>query len=845
MKNVLLSLPLFVCALPAAAREVAHDTSTPNSASAPSRAELRAAITASPLRFVPCTADSAYTFASQGLDYGVFLDGPDAAVVLRGAGEEPVTLRFTLRGASEDTLVTPELPLAGVSNVYRGTDAQTWRAGVPQFGRVRCAQVYSGIDLLYYGNQERLEYDFIVAPGADPRVITFELGGARALRVDARGDLVVETSAGDFVQHAPIAYQDIGDVRLPVAAAYEIDGTSVSFRLGAYDTQHTLVVDPVVTFSTFLGGSGADQAWDFDVDPAGNICVAGYTASANFPRTVPGTLNGFWDMFVAKFDPTGSTLIYSTFLSATGFSTSITEYATGIACDAAGNAYVTGRTNATDFPVLNARQPANAGNTDAVVLELDPAGQLVFSTYHGGSADENGRYDSIFRCGKIAVDADGFVYVTGSSSSPNFPLSTPIDGVVSGASCAGGCSDVFLTKFTPDGQSLVYSTFLGDTLPESPIGIVVDAQGAVYLGANDGSILLTKIAADGQSVLYTRSIQNGSDGGHSTLNAFDVDAFGRLALTGVTTSGAFPTTPGTWQPSYTGCFSGTCEEAFVMVLAPDNGPILASTYIGTPTYNDSGTAIRFDHNGDVVVALRARRDSGIWYGDLWKFDPTLTLQLAQLQICGRGETTDIFVDALNNVRVVGWVWSAPPPMPTAGAFQVTHGGNIDVFVSGYDMRIPPALSQIFCTGDGAVGVCPCGNQGALNHGCANSAFATGAALVATGVTSVSADSTRFDASNLTGPLCVFYQGPATQTPVPFDDGLHCVTGMLVRLRNKPVSAAATSYPGSGDLSISVRGAVPAAGGTYYYQAVYRNSVATFCTPATSNRTNAVALTWVP
>jgi hypothetical protein len=810
-------------------------------------ASIRAAIRATPLRFVPCAADSAFQFAAQGLDHGLFLDGANATIVLNGAESAPERVRFELSDACLGAVSVGEGALASTSHVYRGADPAQWRESVPNFARVRCADVYPGIDVVYYGSQDQLEYDFVLAPGADPCAIAFKLVGAQSARIDERGDLRVSTNGGELVQHAPIAYQDIASGRVSVAAQYELEETTVRFCIGAYDASAALVIDPVVTFSTFLGGSNADQAWDFDIDAQGNVCVAGYTASTNFPHTAAGSLNGFWDMYVAKFNATGTALIYSTFLSASGSGTSVTEFATGIACDALGNAYVTGRTNATDFPTLNARQPLNAGGTDAVVLKLDATGQLVFSTYHGGAGDENGRYDNTSRCGKIAVDSDRFVYVTGMTNSTNFPLASPLDAIVGGSSCVGGCTDIFVSKFTPDGQSLVFSTFIGDTLPEEPVGILVDASRDIYIGANQGSILFHKIAADGQSVVYTRTIQNGPDGGHSQLLAFDVDPLGRVVLTGLTTSGAFPTTPGTWQPTNTGCFSGTCEEAFVTLLAADNGPILASTYVGLPTYNEAGTAIRFDLNGDIVFALRSRRDSGPWFGELWKFDPTLTQQLAKFTICGSGEATDLFVDAANNVSVIGWVWNGSSPVSTPGAFQPAHGGNIDVFLSAFDMQSPPpgTPSVAFCFGDGSGTSCPCGNASPIGgeSGCLNS-LGLGGKLSSLGLASLAHDSLVLHGTQMPSSSALYFQG-TTQTAggagAAFGDGLRCAAGAVVRLSTKANAVGASMYPEPTDARISVRGSISGPG-VRTYQVWYRNAAA-FCTASTFNLTSGCQITW--
>ncbi|HXP86428.1 MAG TPA: SBBP repeat-containing protein [Bryobacteraceae bacterium] len=358
--------------------------------------------------------DAQAKFISRGNGYTLFLTGNEAVLALRrpsgkasggplqprearlpfrpSAGVEsqaPAVMRMKLVGANPGAKVrgTDELP--GKSNYFIGNDPTKWRTNVPSYAKVRYEGVYSGIDLVYYGNQRQLEYDFVVAPGADPKAIVLAVSGSSdgqsagwmPLRIDAQGDLVVRSDDGEVRFHKPVVYQPGADGRrVSVEGQYALDRKGgVSFEVARYDRSKPLVIDPVLAYSTYLGGSGnntggGDVGTGIAVDGAGNIYVAGYTRSTDFPTVnalqgAPGGppgLNPDWDAFVAKIKADGSALAYSTYLGGGDI-----DIANGIAVDSAGNAYVAGHTASTNFPTSNALQGASGGGGDAFVAGTD------------------------------------------------------------------------------------------------------------------------------------------------------------------------------------------------------------------------------------------------------------------------------------------------------------------------------------------------------------------------------------------------------------------------------------------------------------------------------------------
>jgi cysteine-rich repeat protein len=457
------------------------------------------------------------------------------------------------------------------------------------------------VDLLFHGsNQRQLEYDFLVSPGADPGRIRLGFEGASRPKLDGEGSLVLRTPEGELIERAPVAYQEIGRKRRPVAIRYAIERQrEVVFRVGAYDRNKPLIIDPVLQYSIFLGGTSGEYGMAIAVDGAGNAYVTGTTSSHDFPTLNPfqGSLAGYPgtvntnDAFVTKFNPDGS-LAYSTYLGGTS-----ADVGFGIAVDASGSAYVTGETSSSDFPTLNPFQAAMAGVNDAFVVKLSPSGDaLVYSTYLGGSLQDTAR--------GIAVDASGSAYVTGTVVSPDFPTVNALQ------TSRLGFSDAFVTKLAPGGAALAYSTYLGGGGSDGGTGIALGAVGNAHLvgetdssdfptvnpaqpsGGGDADAFVASLAASGTALVYSTYLGgNGPDRGA----AIAVDASGSAYVAGLTESPDFPTLHAL-QASLAGP-----RDAFVAKLSSSGSPLVYSTYLGGNSA-DHGAAIGVDSLGHAYVA---------------------------------------------------------------------------------------------------------------------------------------------------------------------------------------------------------------------------------------------------
>jgi len=659
--------------------------------------------------------DNQVRFLSRGGGYTLFLTSTQAVLALgkpqgnaAAAGEEPFTpappqtkeldhtiLRMWFVGGDPSPGITGIGQLPGSVNYFIGNDPSKWRANVPTYAGVRYKDVYPGIDVAFYGNERQLEYDFIVPPGSDPKTITLAFEGVDKLEVDGQGDLVLHMGGGEIRQHKPLVYQEVDGVRQEIQGGYVTkDKYQVGFELGAYDATTPLVIDPVLVYSTYLGGNEVFDPWgesgdvgeDIAVDAHGNAYVTGQTSSTDFPtlNALQPALAGDSDVFVAKLNPEGSALVYCTYLGGTE---EWVERGT-IAVDADGNAYVAGTTSSADFPTLNALQPALAGDSDAFVAKLGPTGALVYSTYLGGSADEHpGDNDS------IAVDADGNAYVAGGTSSGDFPttenaLKPPFVG------------DHFVAKLNPEGSALVYSTyFCGGS------GIALDADGDVYvMGGSDSPDLPTVNAlqpdyAGGTQDLYAAKLRLNPEGsevvyatylggsGYDEFTGMAVDDEGNAYVTGNTSSRDFPRV-NALQPDYAGGIS----DIFVAKLNPQGSALVYSTYLGGSCY-DEGGGIDVDNEGNAYVTggtssrdfptVRAFQPDHGCQHDIFvaKLDAegSTLLYSSYLGGCEGEQGTGIAVDASGNAYVTGPTSSAD--FPTVNALQPALRGHEDVFIA--------------------------------------------------------------------------------------------------------------------------------------------------------------------
>ena len=518
--------------------------------------------------------DPQVKFLSRGQGYNLFLTSTEAVLTLTsldrtiGKGSEvedprlsnetrQSVLRMGLVGANPAPAISGRDALPGKANYFIGNDPHRWRTNVPTYMKVHYKDVYPGIDLVFYGNQRQLEYDFIVAPGADLTPITFSLDGSDQLTVDAKGDLVLRFGDSDLRLQKPVVYQMVNGFKQPIPGNYRLeDQHHIGFQVAVYDRSKPLIIDPTLAYSTYLGGSGGDQGQSIAVDAAGNAFVTGHTQSVNFPTTAGRFQTTFGggseDVFVTKLNPTGSSLVYSTYLGGSG-----DDFGLGIALDSSTNAYVTGLTASTNFPTSGAFQPALAGSFDAFITKLDSTGSmLIYSSFLGGADLDRGN--------EIALDSLTNAYVTGQTSSTNFPTT-----LGSFDTTYNGGGDAFVTKINPTGSGLVYSTYLGGSGgTDSGQDIVVDAGGNAYVtGSVESSDFPTITGAfqtahaGGTDAFVSKLNATGSGLVYSTFlggNSLDfgggiaIDSLMNAYVTGYAASSNFPTTPGTFQPAFSG-----------------------------------------------------------------------------------------------------------------------------------------------------------------------------------------------------------------------------------------------------------------------------------------------------
>jgi uncharacterized repeat protein (TIGR01451 family) len=583
--------------------------------------------------------DPRASFVARGAGFGLFLGSDGATLALDGGDGATRALRMRFVAASADAAITGDRPLEGRSSYISGSDPSRWRRDVPAYGAVRYAGLYPGIDAVFYGADGRVEYDLVVAPGADPGRVALAFDGADGVRATETGDIAVALSGRDVRLRAPVAYQVIDGERRVVPSAFRLAGATVRLALGAYDRGRALVVDPVLSYSTYLGGSGVDRVTAMAVDPAGNAYVAGSTTSADFPTqfglAIPSRMR---DAFVAKLAPDGGSLVYSTYLGG-----SDNDAAMGLAIDASRAVYITGTTSSADFPVAGSAFTRRGTGEDSFVAKLAPDGSsLVWSGAFGGSGDDN--------ADAIAVDASGNVYVTGATNSFDYPTQFPIQ-----ISSGGGDRDAFITKLNPSGTALVYSTYLGGSDRDDANAVAVDATGNVVVAgftastnfptrralqaANAGGrdLFVTSLNATGTEIVYSTYLGGGND---DVAQAIAVAPDGSIFLTGESFSGDFPV-EGTLAANAGG------GDVIVVQLNSSATDVLFSTFVGGSD-EDQGNAFAIDAAGAAYVTGSTRSTN---------FPVKLPLQTET-----NDANTDAFVVKIN-------------PTGTRLAFSTYFGGN--------------------------------------------------------------------------------------------------------------------------------------------------------------------------
>ena len=580
-------------------------------------------------------------------------------------------VRMKLLGANPNAGITGVGMLPGRINYFSGNNPRNWRTNVPRYQSVKYQGVYPGVDLVYHGAQGQLEYDFVVAPGADPAPIRLQLdaGDRRrgdrthnavdafdSLRIAPDGDLIVKTDSGEVRLHKPVIYQPEASVlsgtglssansrTTVVEGHYKLTGRNrVSFDIASYDHRRPLVIDPVLSYSTYLGGSDDEGIFGIKFDPHGNIYVAGETSSVDFPIKggLQSAVGGDYDGFISEFDPTGTNLIYSTYLGGSGF-----DHCVGLAVDSQGGVFVAGYTQSTDFPTFRALQSALKGQQNAFVARLASGGSsLLYSTYLGGSTFDGAE--------DIVTDPHGNAYVAGFTFSTDFPVTNGAfqkvcDAGTSGGNCFG---DAFVAKLNPSGSRLFYSTYLGGNASDGGTDIVVDNGGAAY-------------------------------------------------VTGYTGSSNFPT-----QNPYQ-AKSGGILDAFVTRLDPTGASLLYSTYLGGSGLEESN-GIAIDGSANIYIAgITASTDFPLanpyqsenmadgWDGFVTKFEDSGRHLAYSTYLGGTGTNLPwrIGVDALGHAAVFGFTGSSD--FPVVHSLQAFGGGATDAFLTLFD---PPGSQPIYST----------------------------------------------------------------------------------------------------------------------------------------------------
>lgn len=699
-------------------------------------------------------------YVSHGKGYGLVLTAQEAVLLLHHSdlerdaaiqrtatirnvhsahlAEKISLVRMHLEGSNSAPQIEASDRLPGRTNYFIGSDPKNWHTDIPAYAQVKYTGVYPGVDLVFYGNQGRLEYDFILAPGAEPSAIKMNLEGADHLKVNSLGDLVLSVSGGEVTLQKPVVYQQVNGSRRELAGKYLLEGQHrVSFSVANYDHSEPLILDPVLNYSSYLGGAGKDSGFGIAVDGQGDAFVVGTTFSTDFPTTTnafnkgPLIVNTKGAVFVTELNPAGTQELYSTYLAGSGG-----DSAAAIALDASGKIYVTGQTFSINFPTTsNALKAAPLTNVSGVgfISKLDPSvsgtGSLVYSSYLGGT---NGDFGSA-----IAVDAGGNAYVTGITNSAAGTGPTQF-AVTSGAfqsALSGTAGNAFLSRIdtTKSGTaSLIYSTYLGGNGANSAslgfgdggFGVAVDSSSAAYIAGVTTSTNFPTTAATAFQATAPQAVTlgtafvakidtSGAKTGsasllYSTYLGGEKSDFGlAIALgpnnvayvTGTTSSLSFPTFAGAFQR--TGSASGAAFISLIDTGLTGSASLKYSTFLGS---SSTGYGIRADAAGNAYVA--GQTSSALFPVTSSAFQPTLATGagangfISKLSPGGQGASDLLYssyfggkgsantdgvnalaIDASNNAYITGTTYSTTLPVFPPGAFQTALKGPSDALVA--------------------------------------------------------------------------------------------------------------------------------------------------------------------
>lgn len=643
---------------------------------------------------------------------------------------EPTVIQINLVGADENPATAGEDPQPGKVNYFIGNDPKKWQTNVPTYKQVRYKNLYPGIDLVYYGNQSRVEHDFVISPGADPNQIQLDVKGTDHLSVASNGDLILSKGNDEIRLQAPVLYQEFRGMRIPVTGQYSVrNSTRVFFKVGQYDKTRPLVIDPVLVYSTFLGGSGDDQGVGIGVDSAGNTYITGCTSSTDFPlASQNGPPPSGENAFVAKLDASASALVYADYIGGSSY-----DCSSALTLDNSNDIFITGNTYSADFPTVNPYQATNNSNAAAAfVTEVSPDGSsLIYSTYLSGS--------TYAQANAIGLDSLGDMYVAGWTTATDFPTLNAYQPVVSPnqGNEYGGYS--FLTEFATGGASLVYSTYYAGSTnaaqgcgscypsPYSFItGMAVDPSGNAYVAGvtntydfptTAGAYQTTNSTSDNTAVGFIGTFNSSGSPVYSTYygagttsptyeglypSAIAFDLNGSAYVVGTDDgANAIPiTTPNLCDPSQT-----VCDSGFISKFDPTGTTVLYSTYL-SPTIDAEPESVLVDANGDAYVysqsfggpadALVNPIESYTNGEDVFlqEIDPTGGTVLFSTFMGGSGDDYPggLALDFSGNIYISGFTDSSDYPV-TAGVEQNTYpGGTYDAFVSKIGPDTAPAVS---------------------------------------------------------------------------------------------------------------------------------------------------------
>ncbi len=660
-----------------------------------------------PLYFVEnrSQVDKRVRYYERGSGHATFFTDNGLVLALSKAGNKkaPVeAISLVFRGAEKNAYISASDPLPGRVNQFKGKRSE-WVTNIPTYKTVTYKNVYRDIDITFYGTGGHIEHDVIVRAGADPSMVRFAYKGIKGLRVTKNGDLVIDLDKGEIVEKKPLVYQVRNGEKVEVKSAYRLlghkDGAyEYGFEVAAYDRTRDLVIDPVLDYSTYLGGTGSDTALAIAVDSNGAAYVTGSTFSTDFPvaGAFQGTMAGAPDAFVTKINPTGTAIEYSTYIGG-----ALQDQANAIAVDSSGNVFIAGFTSSTDFPTVSPISASNSGATDAFITKIDSTGSaLVYSTYLGGTTD-----DSV---NSIAIDSAGNAFITGNTDSIDFPVLGAVQAT------KGGLIDAFVSEINPTGTALVYSTYLGGTGDDTANGIAIDSTGNAYITGNAksvdfplvtpiqslladttwGDVFITKIASGGASISYSTYLGGTLwDAG----NAITVDASGNAYVTGFSNSTDFPVASAL-QTNHAGN-----NDVILVKVDPTGSALVFSTYIGGTDW-DSGSSIALDPSGDIYIT-----------GTTWSTDYPLASPIQSTmagindafvtEVDGAGTTIvmstylggsdddngyGLAIDASGNVYVTGDTKSLD--FPTDVPIQGTNAGGVnDSFVARLSSVAQPVV----------------------------------------------------------------------------------------------------------------------------------------------------------